>query len=258
MLIGWIYFIVIILANSVGAISGMGGGVIIKPIFDLIGAHSVVEISFYSTVAVFTMSLVSTSYRLKNSNNFNWKIICYVSLGSIMGGYTGSIFFDRLIELWDDSIVQLVQIFILILVLLFSLFTSLFSVRTYQLKNFIWYILCGCLLGFIASLLGIGGGPINVSLMMILFSIPIKDAVVYSICTIFFSQGSKIITIMVTTGLSVYDLGILYYVIPAAIIGGILGAKLGKVLSEQKVEIVFRSIIIIDIFINFYNIYKIM
>lgn len=31
---GFIYFIVIILANTVGAISGMGGGVIIKPVLD--------------------------------------------------------------------------------------------------------------------------------------------------------------------------------------------------------------------------------
>ncbi len=59
-MIGLIYFVVIVLANTVGAISGMGGGVLIKPILDLIGVHSVAGISFYSTVAVFTMSIVST------------------------------------------------------------------------------------------------------------------------------------------------------------------------------------------------------
>ena len=45
-MIGLIYFVVIVLANTVGAISGMGGGVLIKPILDLIGAHSVAGISF--------------------------------------------------------------------------------------------------------------------------------------------------------------------------------------------------------------------
>ena len=49
-----IYFIVIILANSVGAVSGMGGGVIIKPVFfDSLGFHSLSAITFYSSVAVF-------------------------------------------------------------------------------------------------------------------------------------------------------------------------------------------------------------
>ena len=37
-MIGIIYFIVIVLANTVGAVSGMGGGVLIKPIFDFLGA----------------------------------------------------------------------------------------------------------------------------------------------------------------------------------------------------------------------------
>ncbi|MBM9833743.1 sulfite exporter TauE/SafE family protein, partial [Enterococcus faecalis] len=53
-MIGLIYFLVIVLANAVGAVSGMGGGVLIKPIFDFIGAHSVAAISFYSATAVFT------------------------------------------------------------------------------------------------------------------------------------------------------------------------------------------------------------
>ena len=44
--IGIVYFIVIVLANTLGAISGMGGGVIIKPVFDMIGVHSVAAISF--------------------------------------------------------------------------------------------------------------------------------------------------------------------------------------------------------------------
>ena len=46
-MIGGLYFFVIVIANTIGAISGMGGGVLIKPTFDLIGAHSVVAISFY-------------------------------------------------------------------------------------------------------------------------------------------------------------------------------------------------------------------
>ena len=43
---GVLYFIIIILANTIGAISGMGGGVLIKPVFDAIGAHSVPAITF--------------------------------------------------------------------------------------------------------------------------------------------------------------------------------------------------------------------
>ncbi len=56
-MIGLIYFVVIVLANTVGAISGMGGGVLIKPILDLIGAHSVAGISFYGSLSIRTDEL---------------------------------------------------------------------------------------------------------------------------------------------------------------------------------------------------------
>ena len=109
------------------------------------------------------------------------------------------------------------------------------------------------LLGFFSSLLGIGGGPINVSLLMLMFAMPIKDATIYSICIIFFSQLSKISTIAFSTGFSQYNLGMLLYIIPAAIIGGTVGAKASKILSEEKVTILFQSVITLVLLINVYN-----
>ena len=81
-MIGILYFIVIVLANTVGAVSGMGGGVIIKPIFDFIGAHDVAAISFYSATAVFTMSVISTTRQLTSGRKFNWEIVSWVSVGA--------------------------------------------------------------------------------------------------------------------------------------------------------------------------------
>ena len=114
------------------------------------------------------------------------------------------------------------------------LFYTKYDWPGFQLKKNFWYCFCGLVLGFLASLLGIGGGPINVSLLMLMFALPIKEATVYSICTIFSSQLAKIVTIAGTTGFGLYDLKILWFVIPAAIVGGLLGAKVSTVLSPQK------------------------
>lgn len=46
--------------------------------------------------------------------------------------------------------------------------------------------------GSISVFLGIGGGPLNVSLLILLFSYDMKKATIYSIATIFFSQISKL------------------------------------------------------------------
>lgn len=54
-----IYALVIIVATSLGAVAGLGGGVIIKPLLDLVGAHDAAAINIYSSVAVFVMCCVS-------------------------------------------------------------------------------------------------------------------------------------------------------------------------------------------------------
>lgn len=253
-MIGIIYFVVIILANTIGAVSGMGGGVIIKPLLDLIGAHSVVVVSFYSAVAVFTMSIVSTIRQVKNGVSIDVKSVIALSAGAVFGGVVGNNAFEFLLEiLANERTVQMIQIVLTILTLLFALLYSKYDWRNYTLRGWYWLLLCGLILGFLASLLGIGGGPINVSLLMLMFSMPIKEATVYSICTIFFSQLAKLVTIAMTVGFYRYDLTILLYIIPAAICGGLMGATLSKVLSAEKVTTVFQMVILIVLAINVYN-----
>ena len=46
-----IYTLVILTATSLGAVAGLGGGVIIKPLLDLVGAHDAATINIYSSVA---------------------------------------------------------------------------------------------------------------------------------------------------------------------------------------------------------------
>ncbi len=258
-MIGILYFIVIVLANTVGAVSGMGGGVIIKPIFDFIGAHDVAAISFYSATAVFTMSVISTTRQLTSGRKFNWEIVSWVSVGAVLGGSFGNLAFEAFFSWFGNKdIVQLIQIALTMGTLIFAFMYTKYNWKNFQFTHVIWYFSCGLILGFLAILLGIGGGPINVSLLMLLFSISIKDATVYSICTILFSQFAKLLTIALTTGFSRYDLTILWFVIPAAIIGGLLGAKLSNVLSPEKVTIVFQSVILLVLFINLYNAYQIL
>ncbi len=254
-MIGLIYFLVIVLANAVGAVSGMGGGVLIKPIFDFIGAHSVAAISFYSATAVFTMSIVSTARQLASGRKINWSIALWVSGGGVLG----NVAFEQLLLVFrDDKMVQLIQILVTVLTLLFAFLYTKYNWRGFALEKVGWYAACGLILGFLASLLGIGGGPINVSLLMLLFAMPIKEATIYSICTIFFSQLAKILTIAFSTGFGAYDLQILWFVIPAAIVGGLLGAKASNVLSPQRVTLVFQTVIVLVLLINLYNGYQLL
>ena len=46
-MIGIIYAIVIFIATFLGACAGLGGGVIIKPVLDFIGAHDLYDVGVF-------------------------------------------------------------------------------------------------------------------------------------------------------------------------------------------------------------------
>lgn len=66
-----------------------------------------------------------------------------------------------------------------------------------------------------------------------------KDAAVYSVAVIFFSQCSNLITTGVTTGFAGYDLKILLIVIPCAVVGGFIGSVLNRRCRESSIQKVF-------------------
>ena len=175
MLKGILYFLVIILANTIGSVSGMGGGVIIKPVLDFFALDSVAAVSFYSTVAVFVMSIVSTIRQVQNGIALEYLKIVWLSIGSVLGGILGNTSFEMLLTQFNSDTVQFVQIFLTIVTLVFAFLYTRFEWRNFNLQSYVWYLFTGIVLGFIASLLGIGGGPINVSLLMFLFAVPIKS-----------------------------------------------------------------------------------
>jgi len=70
-----LYTLIILIATTAGALGGLGGGVIIKPLFDAIGVHDASTVGVYSTLAVFTMCIVSIGKQLKNGFSFDLKMV---------------------------------------------------------------------------------------------------------------------------------------------------------------------------------------
>ena len=60
-----IYGLIIIAATFLGAFVGLGGGVVIKPLLDLIGKSPIDVVNFISSCAVFAMSISSTAQHIK-------------------------------------------------------------------------------------------------------------------------------------------------------------------------------------------------
>ncbi|MCL2574353.1 MAG: sulfite exporter TauE/SafE family protein [Defluviitaleaceae bacterium] len=252
--IGIIYSIIIFLACILGAIVGLGGGVFIRPIFDAIGYHPVLDIGFFSSTAILSMAVVSTVKKMRDGTAIDVKKALLISAGALLGGMLGNLLLEHLLAAFGTQRpVQYMQIIATIVVLIFSLILTAKSNMRYELKSKLYAAVLGVALGAIASFLGIGGGPINVPLMMIFFGLNIKDATAYSIIIIFFSHLSRIITLGVTVGYAHFDLSVLPYVIIAAAAGGLVGARLSKTFSEATVRKLFQGAICIVILLNIVN-----
>lgn len=253
MLIYIIYGLIIITANTIGAISGMGGGVLIKPILDIVNYHSVAEIAFYSSLAVFTMSISSTIKQLKNGLEIKWINALSLSFGALLGGYLGQVLLELSLQFFSsDNQVKKIQNIILIFSLLLILLISRVNIHLNKKSHFL-YFFSGLFLGIISIFLAIGGGPINVILLYSLFPLSLTQATSYSIISIFFSQFSKLISLTVSGELLSFDFSFIYVIIPAAIFGGILGASLSKKISEKYLMIFFNLVVLAVILINLFS-----
>lgn len=249
-----IYGIVILIATTLGAFVGLGGGVIIKPVLDVIDFHSLSQVAFFSSCAVFSMSVTSTVKHIRNKTPINMKFVLLFALGSVIGGFAGNRIFNlSLSESSSPDVVKGVQSLLLFVLLVAVIVSVNVKLKKFNVKKPIFITLTGLLLGMTAAFLGIGGGPINVAVLTVLFSFTMRDAAVYSVAIIFFSQLSNLITTYVNVGFSDFDLKYLLMIIPAAILGGFIGAKLNRKCNEKTIRTVFTVAVSAVAALSLYN-----
>lgn len=250
-----VYSLVILAATTLGAFVGLGGGVIIKPVLDFIGAEPRMQVDFLSAAAVFTMSVVSTGKAIKRKERLEKNIIVFIAFGSIAGGFLGGYCMDLLSVVAAQSVIRCIQAFTLALLLTAVSIYVAKERKSFHIKNNIAILIVGLSLGFFASFLGIGGGPINVAVLTLFFSMSVKESAVYSVAIIFFSQLSKLITIFASSGIQPYahQWKTLIFILPAAILGGIIGSKFNRKFDDKLIRKIFVAVMVLLIILNIYN-----
>lgn len=253
------YLLIGLLASVFGALAGLGGGVIIKPLLDLLGHYNVATISVLSAATVFSMSSVSLLNSIKLDIKINVKTSLKLAIGSVIGGLIGKSIFNYIVDLIDASdLVTVIQAFMigLFMVAIYIFVKHRGKMKMFQLQNPFIVVSIGIILGMIAAFLGIGGGPFNVAILAICFSMGVRESALNSIFIICFSQISALLLIAFTTGFSQFDLSMLFFMIPGGILGGFIGSRLARVVGDQLVEKIFMTGIIGIIFINIFNVIR--
>ena len=253
-----LYFCIAIGATTIGAVTGMGGGVFMKPILDILGDFPVSTISILSAITVFAMALVSV-YRQRNSDQKPETAVAVpLAVGAVVGGNVGSLLLSRLMAGMPGARVTLVQNVVLAALVVFVVIYMRNKERIIspKLSGAVPSALVGLALGVIASFLGIGGGPINVALIVLLFDYSTKKAAACSLITILFSQAAKLVQTALTVSFASFDLQMAPVMVIGAIAGGTIGAVIAKGIDEKATNRLFQGAQVLILLICAVNILR--
>ena len=255
-----LFFLVALAASAVGAICGIGGGVIIKPVLDLFRLETVSTISFLSGCTVLTMTCYSVGKSLlAGEKNVALDIGTPLAVGAAVGGLLGNQLFALARRLSDmPNQVGAIQSACLAIVtagtLLYTLNKS--RVPTRRVRNKGGCAAIGLALGCMSSFLGIGGGPINLVVLYFFFSMDTKTAAANSLYIILFSQLASLITTLVTHTVPDFRWPVLMLMAAGGLAGGILGRKLNRHMDGKAVENLFVLLMMVIICISIFNAWR--
>ena len=138
-MINLLALIVCFFASVIGAICGIGGGVIIKPVLDSVGILDVTAISFLSGCTVLSMTTYSVlKNRCSGTSHISARSMLPLAIGASIGGVAGRELFSyvKLVS-GNNEKVGAVQAFCLLIItfgtLLYTLYKS--KIKTYRIDK---------------------------------------------------------------------------------------------------------------------------
>ena len=251
-----LFFVVAFLSSIVGAICGIGGGVVIKPVLDMLRLGAPATINFLSGCTVLSMSLYSVSKALRaGDSKVEMSTGTPLAIGAALGGVVGKEMFSAVKNFFGGSpMVGGVQAIALGIITLGTLLYTVnkAKIRTHKTTNKVVCVVIGLLLGIMSSFLGIGGGPINLVVLGFCFGMDTKTAAANSLYIILFSQMASLIATLIS-GLPEFRVLALALMVAGGIGGGIVGRKLNKKMDNRAVDKLFIGLMVLIVGICIYN-----
>lgn len=219
----------------IAAILGIGGGLVIVPVLNILGV-SPLAATATSLVGVF-LAAVSATVQNYLYKNLDFKLVIYLALPALFTTELGVILADRLPSRY------LLLCFAILLIASIFLINLKNQIKPTDRGYFPWATpLIGGTAGLLSGLLGVGGGLVMVPLQMLWLGQNIKDAIRSSLGAItvislwgVVSHGMK--------GNILWQEGILLGF--GSMIGGQGGAKLLPKLPDRLVVELFRGLMVV-------------
>ncbi|MFO7765515.1 MAG: sulfite exporter TauE/SafE family protein [Pelovirga sp.] len=245
-----------IVAGFLAGLLGIGGGVILVPLFlwlfPLAGfpPELVVHTAFGTSLAIILPTAVSSTLGHRKRGNIHWAMVFYLALGGIAGGLLGA----TLASFVSGAILKMC----------FGLLQLIISARLLFFKQPYlppecidcarpWqYVVVGLVGGSFSAFFGIGGGIVTVPLLLLLLHLPMRLAVGNSSALIVVSSLAAVAGYIwhgLQQPVSVpYSLGyvnwlVVILVAPLTMICARLGVKLAGRTSQTRLIRIFAVVL---------------
>lgn len=252
-----LFLIVSFSASIIGAICGIGGGIIIKPVLDLASLASLSTIGFLSCCTVFSMSLYNVGRSLAGGSGIiDTNTGTPLAVGAAVGGILGNKTFELVrISVGTDAVTLTAQSACLLLLTLGTLIYTLkkSSIKPRTTDNKAISLIIGLLLGAFSSFLGIGGGPFNLVVLHYFFAMESKKAAANSLYIILFSQATNLLMTILSGKVPDFSPIALCLMIAGGICGGIVGRKISSKIDNKAVDKLFIALMCLIILSCCYN-----
>ena len=248
-------FFIVIFANIIGSFSGMGGGIIIKPLVSILCHLSLPTVIFYSNLSVLVMCVTSLSYSFVKKTTHYDKTVWPIAAGSFVGGLIGTVVLSYVMQ-FNHDFVQDIQIIVTIITIICAMF---YQWKGHPVKH-CWIspyriLLLGFIMGFFSVILGIGGGPINVWLLMMLMNFSLKQATSYSLISVVVSVSIRLCHDFLYLYTIPHEWVTMGVFMVSAFIGAIIGFFIKKRLSNTHFKTLYLSTLTLVVIINIINLF---
>ncbi len=227
-----IYFIIALVACSIGSMLGIGGGVIIVPTLISLGISK--ELAAVSSSLTVCIMAALSSYTYMKRKQGDIKTALVIIIGSIPGSYIG-VYLNKIVSPGLFNI--LFSLLIVLLLVLMLIKDKLPNMNLGKVSK----VMFGLFIGILSGLFGIGGGPITIPVLLVFFALTQKVA---SATSSYVTLVTALISVLSNIASGNNDLSLSLFMIPGAIIGAKIGTFLNKKVNEKVITITFNVLLI--------------
>jgi uncharacterized protein len=231
---------IIFLSSFILTMVGLGGGLIFSPLFVLLGFPKTMAVS--ASLFLNGIAAASAAYIYIKKKMVDFSVSLPLIITSSLGAPLGALTTHR-INLKLFMGIMAVVIFLAALRMLFSKQVKSRGVGSSQLKRIFGGGLIGLVIGFMAGLLGIGGGVFIVPLLIYFLGIPTKSAAATSIFIVCFSSFVGFIT---HASIGAIDWKFILLAALFSFAGGQIGSRImSEKLKGRTIRIIFGVVLLL-------------